>query len=133
MRIRATCCRRNWMSSAATRSTRRRLGPRVFADREAGKSTRELLHDQVVLGVRDDLLVLRELVGLDHEEPLRIGADLLVAPNRHPDVLHAGSVAAFADEVGLLGRDGEALAQLAKALVHLTEDDLVQADALSPL
>jgi signal transduction histidine kinase len=121
------------MCSAATRSTKPRLGPRVFSDRHAGRPAGELLDHQVALCLREERLVLEVLVTLDDEEALGIGADLLVRLKRHADVLDARAVPALADELGLLGDDAETLSEFTQPLVHLPEHGFVHADPLSAL
>src|SRR3712207_7757614 len=54
----------------------------------------------------------RDLVPLDDDEPLTVGADVLVVGDGHPDALRAARVAALADELRELADEAEALAEL---------------------
>lgn len=67
------------------------------------------------------------------QEPLRVGADLLVCGEGHLYPGRAAAVAALADELGQLAHHAEALAELAQPFVDLAEDDLVLADSDSAL
>jgi PAS domain S-box-containing protein len=91
------------------------------------------LDDHPGVTLAHDALVVELLVSFREQKPLRIRAHSLVFGQRHTDLLDARAVAAFADELGALGHETEAFADLTEALVHVAKDALVPPDSLPAL
>src|SRR5207237_10641578 len=80
-----------------------------------------LLDDVIAVPPVDDSLQVRAFVTGVDREPVRVRAKLFVLRVRHRDALHAGDVAAFADEVERLRLQSEAPGAGFDPLVHLPE------------
>src|SRR4051794_19336279 len=88
----------------------------------------ELRDDQESFRGLEDLFDVSDVVARKHDEPVRVGPNVLVLFDRQRKRLATARIQAFTDE----GREGGRGGQVLDALVHVTKDALVLRGTLPP-